>query len=173
MTEERFDKDAWIKLALVRGHLNCDKLGNIYVRRKDTWKKLKSRVHKKSGRVYLNITFMGKTKSVLVNRVVALKYLPNPDGKAEVNHIDGNKENNHVSNLEWANRSEQEKHAFREGLKSTRGSQNSNAKLSASDVVEMRKRYMAGEGFSELATAYGVSQSTVRGIIRGSTWSHL
>lgn len=158
---------------MVRGFLNCDKAGNIYVKRKGEWRKLKARVHKKSGRVYLNITFMGKTKSILVNRVVALKFLPNPEGKLEVNHIDGNKENNALSNLEWANRSEQERHAFAQGLKSTRGSQNSNAKLSSTEVVEMRRRYMAGEGFTELASAFDVSISTVRGIIKGSTWSHV
>jgi len=47
-------------------------------------------IHKATGRVYFNMTWRGITKSVLVNRVVALRFLPNPLGLPQVNHIDGN-----------------------------------------------------------------------------------
>ena len=52
-----------------------------------------------------------------VHREVALAFIPNPDNLPEVNHIDGNKENNHVSNLEWCTRSHNVKHSFDTGLK--------------------------------------------------------
>jgi len=48
----------------------------------------------------------GKHKNFLVSRLVALHYLPNPDNKPEVDHIDRNPSNNHVSNLRWATRQE-------------------------------------------------------------------
>ena len=51
-----------------------------------------------------------------VSRLVAMTFIPNPYNKPEVNHIDGNKENNLVDNLEWATRSENERHAFANGL---------------------------------------------------------
>lgn len=55
----------------------------------------------------------GKAKHVRIHVLVAKAFIPNPESKPEVNHLDGNKENNHYLNLEWATRSEQEKHAFR------------------------------------------------------------
>ena len=70
-----------------------------------------------SGYLYAMVELAnGKPKNCRVNRLVAQHFLPNPDNLPEVNHIDGNKENNHVSNLEWSNRSENMKHAIRTGL---------------------------------------------------------
>jgi len=53
----------------------------------------------------------------LMHRLIAQTFIPNPENKREVNHIDGNKLNNDVSNLEWVTSSENQKHAFRIGLK--------------------------------------------------------
>ena len=48
----------------------------------------------------------GKGKKFLIHRLVALHYIPNPENKSDVDHIDGDKANNHVSNLRWATRLE-------------------------------------------------------------------
>lgn len=70
-------------------------------------------------RVYLNEN--GRTRFMPVHRLVAKAFIPNPDNKPQVNHIDGNKSNNCVSNLEWCTNSENQKHAYRIGLNRVTG----------------------------------------------------
>lgn len=60
---------------------------------------------------------LGRGHKFLGHRLVALAFLENPRNVSDVNHIDGNKANNVLSNLEWVNRSENNKHAFRIGLR--------------------------------------------------------
>lgn len=57
-----------------------------------------------------------KQRTFRVHILVARAFIPNPENKPEVNHIDGNKKNNKVNNLEWNTRSENEFHAYRNGL---------------------------------------------------------
>lgn len=176
----RFSKDKWIKWALFKRYLVVKPDGSIYRATghdKETgeitsreYRKVVVQVHKPTGRVYFNLTYMGITKSVLVNRVVAWAFHPNPLNLPQVNHLDGNKENNSKDNLEWATASENEKHAHRTGLKSGRGSANSNAKLTAADVLEIRA---SSETPSELARRYGISRSTIVNILNRKSWKHV
>lgn len=62
------------------------------------------------------VSHKGVRKDYLVHRLVAAAFIPNPTNKPTVNHIDGNKRNNDVSNLEWATHSEQKRHAISHGL---------------------------------------------------------
>lgn len=59
----------------------------------------------------------GKCKTLYVHRLIALTFIPNPNNKEEVNHIDGNKFNNNANNLEWVSRSENQLHAIKTGLR--------------------------------------------------------
>lgn len=53
-----------------------------------------------------------KQKSTFVHRCVALAFIPNPNNYSQVNHLDGNKRNNNVNNLEWCNASQNQKHSY-------------------------------------------------------------
>ena len=70
-----------------------------------------------SGYKALKLVLNGKPKHVLVHRLVANAFLENTGNKREVNHIDGNKLNNNVCNLEWVTSSENKRHAIASGLK--------------------------------------------------------
>lgn len=69
------------------------------------------------GYLRVRIYIAGIRKTVKVHREVAKAFIPNPDNKPEVNHKDGNKENNLVDNLEWSTSLENTLHAYKTGLK--------------------------------------------------------
>jgi hypothetical protein len=98
-----------------------------------TWHDLPERILKpKKGYCYAVVTLCngnGKTKNHYVHRLVAYAFLYNV--KEQVNHIDGNKLNNHLDNLEWVSQSENMKHAHNTGLLKVRdmsGTNNPNYK---------------------------------------------
>lgn len=62
----------------------------------------------------------GKRKNLYVHRLIAIAFLPNPEGKPQVNHIDGDKHNNNLANLEWNTRTENMRHARATGLNSSK-----------------------------------------------------
>lgn len=66
-----------------------------------------------------------KRKTAFVHRLMALAFIPNPESKNEVNHKDGNKLNNDISNLEWCTHGENSKHAWDTGLKNKKVGENS------------------------------------------------
>ena len=82
--------------------------GKIISHKHNEQKELKQANHKGYKRV--NLSKNNKRKQFFVHRLVAEAFIPNPENKPQVNHIDGNKENNNFSNLEWVTREEQEKH---------------------------------------------------------------
>ena len=81
--------------------------------RNDTSNKtLKPEIHHKG---YLRISAHG-VKPRFIHRLVAIHFIPNPDNLPQVNHIDGNKLNNKLNNLEWCTDSDNKKHAYKTGL---------------------------------------------------------
>lgn len=70
----------------------------------------------------------GYRQCVAVHRIIALAFCPNPNNYKEVNHKDGNKLNNHYSNLEWCTRSYNISHCHKLGLRSSKGINNGNYK---------------------------------------------
>lgn len=120
---------------------------------------------------YLRVQITGETK--LVHRLVAEAFLPIEAGKDFVNHKDGNKQNNNVSNLEWCTRSENMKHAYRMGLKNSCGAKNGRSKLTEDDVAFIRRHHKAYDkkfGTGALAKKFGVARQTISAVVSGQNW---
>ena len=81
----------------------------------------------KNGYLTINLSQNGNGKTYLLHRIVANNFINNPNNYREVNHIDGNKLNNNVDNLEWCDRSYNLKHAYDNNLKIKRYGENNPA----------------------------------------------
>lgn len=99
-------------------------LGNLYeisdtgiLRNARTQKVVKGSTEKNGyQRVRIENKQLGKAVRTSIHQLVAEAFIPNPEGKPQVNHIDMNKQNNNVSNLEWVTGSENMKHAYSHGV---------------------------------------------------------
>ncbi len=116
----------------------------------------------------------GIIKSYYIAKLVAKAFIPNPENKTQVNHIDGNKDNNHASNLEWMTPRENVQHAVKLGLLNNKGENHGSSKLNRRQVLEIRKRYKE-ENITQksLADEYEVSLMNINKIINYKTWSWL
>lgn len=99
----------------------------------------------------------GKRKSFKVHRLVAMAFIPNPDNKPEVNHINGNKINNNIDNLEWVTSSENSVHAYETGLSPNK------KELDEDKIIEL---YNNGTPKEEIAKIFDVSNVVIKRILK-------
>lgn len=116
-----------------------------------------------------------KGHSIAVHRIVSTCFLgPRPEGLV-VNHIDGNKLNNRVENLEYVTPKENVHHAIKNGLSRVLyGEEVGTSKLHAQEVLDIKGKYASG-AYSQrnLAKEYSVSQTCIRMISKNRIWRHL
>ena len=118
-----------------------------------------------------------RVKTIKVHRLIAETFISNPFNKTDVNHIDGDKSNNELSNLEWCTRSENIKHAFKNGLKKISDSHkkllSERAKKyvggknpSARKVINTKTNYVY-ETVSDAANDFGLKRTTLIAMLNG------
>lgn len=122
----------------------------------------------------------GKSYSLKLHRLVAKAFIPNLENKPQINHKDGNKLNNHYSNLEWVTPKENVHHAISIGLMNEQnhlhGEAMDNVKLNADDVRFIRKHFIANHsefGYNGLSKLFNVHRATIRDIVVRKRWKHL
>ncbi|MCL1654247.1 NUMOD4 motif-containing HNH endonuclease [Elizabethkingia miricola] len=112
-------------------------------------------------------------KAYFIHRLIANAFIPNPQNKPFVNHIDGVKLNNSIENLEWVNGSENIQHAYNTGLKEAKKGVNSqNSKFSELQIKEIRENFIKGEDtYKSVAEKYKVNRCTISRIIQNKTYA--
>jgi hypothetical protein len=110
----------------------------------------------------------------LVHQVVSEAFLGKIPVGMEVNHKDGNKRNNKLSNLEYVTPSQNIQHAIRTGLmKPVRGTRIGTSKLTPRQVRRIRQRYDAGASMADIARRMKLGLTTVGDICNRRSWRHL
>jgi len=116
----------------------------------------------------------GQKKYKYTHRIVARAFIgEHPGDKCFINHIGGDKSNNHFSNLEWVTRSENMFHAVKIGLLKTVGENHHKAKINKSDVLEIRNLYKEGKTQQHIANLFGIGQVQVGRIVNRKRWAHV
>ena len=116
-------------------------------------------------------TYQRKDYRFYLHQIIAVAAGLNPVGKT-INHIDGNKRNNRIENLEVVTLSENVKHAHSTGLHAV-GENMANAKLSSDAVYTIRKMYADGVQQKKLAEMFNVCSGTVHCIVKRKRWKHI
>jgi len=107
-------------------------------------------------------------QSARIHVLVAQAFIPNPENKAYVNHIDGNKLNNRADNLEWVTPSENLRHAYDTGLQKS-GCEHPSAKFTEEQIKYIRNICIPDDlefGISALARKFNVSLATISRIVK-------
>lgn len=129
--------------------------------------------------IYLATEALGEGMTFKVHRIVATAFILNPDNKPEVNHTDGDKTNNSVTNLEWATTKENQIHAYETGLhKPIVGEDSATSIISNADVHIICKKLVQYEGsirkvFDEVKDEMNVSIDVIKSIKYKQTWRHI
>ena len=110
----------------------------------------------KNGYYHVDLYDSNKSTKIAVHRLLAIHFIPNPDNKRTVNHIDGNKQNNCLTNLEWATDSENIQHAYDTNLNHA-----SNKKISNTAMDETLIRFFKGENLTTIVKDYSFSLPTL------------
>ena len=135
-----------------------------YRGRNYTLRETRPTLNKRRGYMYTR----SSNKNLQVHRLVASAFVPNPDNKPYVNHKDGNKTNNHYSNLEWVTGKENAQHAIKNGLTKQMKKNEGNLKYTQEEINVVYNLVMDGMTYAKAGGIYQMPYSTVAHLIRGS-----
>jgi len=134
----------------------------------------KIQVRKKTGYNTVNLFKNQKYVQKYVHILVAEAFIPEEEGKTQINHKDGNKSNNTVENLERCTPKENIQHAFKTNLSiNSRGEKSNLSKITEKQALEIMNLLDTGYSRKEIVKKTGVKYSTIKRIHTNETWKHV
>lgn len=146
------DNTIWVDIIEYEGFYKINKNGDVLSIKNNII--LKQRVYK--GYLTIKLSKNNIKKSYVTHRLIAIHFINNDEGKECINHIDGNKLNNNINNLEWCTVHENNKHALINGLNKNK------SKLTYEDVLEIRNLLNnTNMTLMEISIIYGVCNQQI------------
>lgn len=178
-------REIWKDIPGYEGFYQASNLGRIRRNSKEIFRKngyrippkihIMKRVNTAQGYASVILSMLGVRKQKMSHRLVLMAFSGRDMPGFECNHIDGNKQNNDIRNLEWVTRSENMKHAFRTGLSKiptnqVSGEKHCKAVLNWSKVNKIREMLSNGAKQREVSELFGIATATVYQVKNGLTW---
>lgn len=160
--------EIWKKILEYEGLYEVSNTGKV----RDLKGNIKPMYKNNKGYLCLSLYYNGKTYHPTIHRLVAKAFIPNPDNYSQINHIDCNKDNNIVDNLEWCN----QRYNYDEGMKTFQYSKNEEhyfAKLKNSDIPMVYNLYKLGFTRVTVSRIFNVNPSSLEAIEKGISYREL
>lgn len=163
--------EEWKPIPLTNNKYQISNFGNVrrlkrvvvVNKTKDVYFEVKR--YKQNGYYMVIISVLGRINRLGIHRLVADAFIPNPENKSTVNHINGIKIDNRVENLEWCSQYDNIQHAKQTGLL--------NKRISRKMVLDIRNRFLKGESVVLIASEYGIKNIQVYDIGTGKFKAHI
>lgn len=149
----------------------CDAAGQIYSARRGGMRLMRKRVAR-TGYEVIALFDGKKYRYPLVHRLVLESWV-GPGGDRQCNHKNGIRADNQLGNLEWATRSENERHARQQLGKLIHGAHHPRAKITDDVVREIRRLRREGRTYQSLADQFGIALSHAARVANGKVWQHV
>lgn len=170
-------KEIWKPVVGYEGLYEVSNLGRVRsnsYRKRYNGKILTNKKHT-GGYHYQTLHKNKKRNNFLVHRLVAIAFIENPLSKDQVNHKNGDKQDNRVENLEWCTQKENAQHAIDTGLKKNMpvGEDVGMSKITNIEAKAIKIMLKKGCKQSCIASIFGIARNTVSCINTGVTWNHV
>lgn len=142
--------------------------GKVYYRKGKVLKQLLN----EDGYMVVNIARNGKDRTIGVHRAMALAFIPNPENKPMVNHLNAIRTDNRLDNFEWCTNAENVKHSFNLGLSSNKGDKHPRRVLTMEMVRGIRAELESGKSPAEVANIFDIKRRNVYAVRDRQNWNY-
>lgn len=121
---------------------------------------------------YRQVSIGSRKRSYGFHRIIATAFIPNPNNYPQINHIDSNRANNSLDNLEWVTIQQNQAHKVSKG-RQVKGETANFTKLTEKEVLEIRELVTKGYTDTEISTIYDTTNRNIWCIRKGISWKHV